>query len=245
MKKFKRDFAYIPDPLYGYRYETSLEQEFVWPDVEKKFRFNSHGFYGPNFSKIKKSRTYRIAFVGNSVTLGIRNDGDENFVMKLQSLFNQDKYNVEVINCSVDGVDNDLGNLNRIKYQVAEFNPDLIMFKYVFPLTKRQIVRGVYRDFMLKYDYDMRDSLPKIYSELDKIYSAKILTSVYNYSYNIRGLCRWLLNNKSTEFAKFLIEIFMKLNGYILTSQKERIGVIGKKRRNTFHLMNHIICIWM
>ncbi len=206
LKKFKRDLAYIPDPLYGYRYEANSEQEFIWPDINKKFKFNNQGFYGPDFSKIKKPGSYRIAFVGNSVTLGIRSDGDDNFVMKLQDLFNQANYNIEVINCSVDGKDNDLGNLNRIKYQVTEFNPDLILYQYVFPFKKKKIVRGVYRDIMLKYKYDMRDSLPKLYSEIDKVYSAKVLTKIYDYSYNVRALCRWMLHNKKTKFSNFFNE---------------------------------------
>ncbi len=222
LKKFKRDLAYIPDSLYGYRYEANSVQEFIWPDINKKFKFNNHGFYGPDFSKYKKNNSYRIIFVGNSNTLGIRTDGKDNFVMKLQNLFTQAGYNVEIINCSVDGVNRDIANFNKMKYEVPEFNPDLIMFEYRFPLKKRHIVRDVYKDIQLKYEYSMRDSLQVLYSELDKIYSAKFLCKLYDASYIVRGLCRWLINNKKSSFAKFFNENILEIKWINTYVKKEK-----------------------
>jgi hypothetical protein len=227
LKTRTRDLAYIPDSLYGYLYKPNSEQAFIWPGISKKFRFNNHGFYGPDFSETKDKDTYRIIFVGNSVTLGIRTNGDKNFVIKLQDLFKQAKYNVEIINCSVDGRSRDVGNMNIVKYITPKYHPDLVMFEYHFPLTERYLYRDQYRDYMIRYDDSTKILIPEFKSKIDKIYAAKFLRKVYDLSFSVRAFCRWIDNNKDTRLAKFINSKILRTEYITAYIRKEK----GKEKK--------------
>jgi len=227
LKTHVRDLAYIPDSLYGYKYKPNSEQAFIWPGINKKFRFNNHGFYGPEFSETKNKNTYRIIFVGNSVTLGIRTDGENNFVMKLQALFKQANYNVEIINCSVDGKNRDVGNMNIVKYETPRYHPDLVMFEYHFPLSEKYLYRDQYKEYMLRYDDSTKNSIPKFKSKIDRIYAAKFSRKLYDVSFCVRALCHWLDNNRDNRFAKFFNSNIMGIEYITAYIKKEK----GKEQK--------------
>jgi hypothetical protein len=236
LKTRVRDLAYIPDSLYGFRYKSNSDQVFIWPGISKKFRFNNHGFYGPDFSEIKNKNTYRIIFVGNSVTFGVRTDGEKNFVMKLQDLFKKANYNIEVINCSVDGANRDIGNMNIVKYETAKFNPDLVLFEFHFPLSKQQVIRDEYKDYMLKYDYSLKDSVEVMKAKIDKIYAAKFLCKIYDVSFIVRAFCRWLDNHKEKPFGLFFDKKILKIE-YIssyIKKEKNKVAKKDKKIKDNF-----------
>jgi hypothetical protein len=227
LKTRVRDLAYIPDSLYGYKYKPNSEQTFIWPGINKKFRFNNHGFYGPDFSESKNKNTYRIIFVGNSVTLGIRTDGEDNFVMKLQDLFKQANYNVEIINCSVDGKNRDVGNMNIVKYETPKYHPDLVMFEYHKRLSEKYLYRDQYKDYMLRYDDSTKKDIPKLKSKIDKIYAAKVSRKLYDVSFTVRAFCHWLDNNRDNRFAKFFNSNIMAIEYITAYIKKEK----GKEKK--------------
>jgi len=237
LKHQSRDLAYIPDTLYGYRYVPNSEQVFSRPGMDKRFRFNNHGWYGPDFSTKKKTGVYRIIFVGNSSTLGMRSDGDENFAMKLQKLFASTHKNVEVINCSVDGKNRDVFNMNIIKHTVTKYSPDLVMYEYNFPLREDSVMRDVYKDYVLKYDYAQRNdtaAIKELKSKIDRIYSATILRKMYDLSFNVRLLCRWINNNRGTAVVKFINKNVFKTEYITAYINKEKGIFIKGKKKDSF-----------
>ena len=227
LKTHVRDLAYIPDSLYGYKYKPNSEQVFIWPGINKKFKFNNHGFYGPDFSEIKNKNTFRIIFVGNSVTLGIRTDGENNFVMKLQDLLKHANYNVEIINCSVDGKNRDVGNMNIVKYETPKYHPDLVMFEYHFPLSEKYLFRDQYKDYMIRYDDSTKYYIPKLKSKIDQIYAAKFSRKLYDISFSVRAFCHWLDNNRDNSFAKFFNSHIMGIEYITAYIKKEK----GKEKK--------------
>lgn len=212
--------AYIPDSLYGFRYKPNAMQKLVLPSIDKPVKFNNHGFVGPDFEIEKDTTKYRICIVGSSDAHGIKSDGDSNFISILQSHFTKNNYNVEVINCAVDGGKRDIGNMRIIKYEIVNFNPDLILYSPNYPLSKRDVVRDSYRNYMMKYEYSYKDSIDIIRSEIDKIYDSRFLCAVYDYSYSIRAICRFAIQNKDHFISKFInnfitidwIESYIKKN---------------------------------
>jgi hypothetical protein len=87
---------------------------------------------------------------------------------------------------------------------------------------------------MIRYDFSLQDSLPNLYAELDKIYDAKILCSLYDASYIIRGGCRWLLNNKQSKFAIFFDANILKIKWITTYVKKEKDWGYWKKRKNEY-----------
>ncbi len=63
---------------------------------------NSHGFRGPEFTKIKSEDTIRIFVLGGSTTFGIGVFDNQTYPYYLQTMFDKSKLNfkVEVINSS-------------------------------------------------------------------------------------------------------------------------------------------------
>ena len=89
---------------------------------------NSHGFAGPEFSKIKPINTYRIFAVGGSTTCCALLNFDEFWPAYLQQMFDEEELdvNIEVINAGIVG-NNSRGEYALIKDRLALYQPDLII----------------------------------------------------------------------------------------------------------------------
>jgi lysophospholipase L1-like esterase len=96
----------------------------------KNLQMNRYGFRDFDFeSKDKPEDTLRIAFVGDSVTLGVSVDWEENFVRRFQAAANKQisTTNIQALNFAVDGY-NTLQILELIRTKALQFSPDKVVY---------------------------------------------------------------------------------------------------------------------
>ena len=184
---------YQPDSLLGYRYIRNVKGKICIPSICKEFQLNNQGFYGPDFSTNKEEGIFRIILVGASATGGIWLDGNENYSMKLQALFDKNGYeNIEVINCAIDGSFRDIPNINMIKSTILEYKPDLILLNAYFSLSfyHGQAARECYKGYLMKYAQGSESARLFCVNAIEDLDNNKILTSLYDISYIFRAIFR-------------------------------------------------------
>lgn len=200
---------YQPDKSLSYRYIPEKEANICIPSISKSFVVNKNGYYGPSFELQKTEGTFRIAIIGSSEASGIWLDTDTNFSMKLQRHFIDNKYNVEVINFSVDGSFRDVFNTRLIKNEVIKYRPDLVLMNAFMPFAFGHIERDVYKNYLIIYTAESENSKNRCKAKVDYITKHTGLIGLYNVSFIIRAACRYyMLNyeNGRSENLKYFVE---------------------------------------
>jgi lysophospholipase L1-like esterase len=91
---------------------------------------NRYGFRDFDYESVNKpSDTYRIAFIGDSVTLGLWVDFDKTFVKKFEILANQKvpHQKIQALNFSVDGY-NTVQIYELLQSKVLPFSPNKVIY---------------------------------------------------------------------------------------------------------------------
>ncbi len=189
--KFNRYLPYCinfqPDSLIGFTYEAN--SSFVINHTQ--ININNKGFIGNNFTNCKKRGTYRIIFVGACGISGVTHlNFYANFCTTLQYLFDKNGWNVEIINCGIDGDHRSYEDFNIIKQKVLDYNPDLIIAESNFPFISFNYTREVYRGNLMEYpmnNYKLREELK---TKIDELFKSKykLLFFLYDHSYTIKAL---------------------------------------------------------
>jgi len=80
-------------------------------------------------SMIKPEDTFRIAFAGDSITLGLSVDWEDTFVRQFETEANKKEFrqNIQALNFSVDGY-NAPQVCEMIKTKVIDFSPDIVVY---------------------------------------------------------------------------------------------------------------------
>jgi hypothetical protein len=106
---------YVPDETLGYRYYP--DTTFVISNVAytNSCTTNSFGFPGDEFSLKKKEGVFRILIAGFSDDTGFTSDGSYSYTRRLNKMFQEHHYPVEIINCSTDGSNRIVRNIELIK----------------------------------------------------------------------------------------------------------------------------------
>jgi hypothetical protein len=190
---------YAPDEHLGFKYIPGKEATICKPGICKSFRINSQGFYGPEFEQKKATGVYRIAVVGSSEATGIWLHGKNGFPNKLNNLFAEAEYPVEVINFSTDGKYRDLRSLKLIRDTVIHYEPDLVLVFTSIPLWGTNGMREGYHGYVINYSDESVGSRAACQEQIDRIEGAKILTRLYEWSYIVRGFGRVAIN-RTEEF---------------------------------------------
>ena len=199
---------YQPDSTYGYTYIPGAVAEICTPSIEKTIRINSRGYTGPDFKVKKAAGTYRIAVVGVSQEAGIFLEDDSTFAVLMQKRFREEGYNVEVINCSVDGRYRDIQNIARVKHEVIKYRPDLVLLSTAMPFVESKLYREQYKDYVIIYS-DAKYSRENCIRRIDYLTKHRVLTGIYNVSYVARAACRYYYTHYDDEDADRL-KIFVR-----------------------------------
>ncbi len=203
LKTQKYPLIYRIDSIMGYSHIPNINSYICLPSIEKKFHLNNHGFIGKDFPLTKPRGEIRIAVVGNSMTEGIWYNSEENYVVKLQKKFEREGYkNVNLIICSMGGVNKDLRNYLHIKHNVAKFNPDVILFNVGIPFHNDNEVRENYGDYMIRYAKDTKGSRDKAIKKVKRIYEKKSFRFFYDISYIFRAYCKKYYETHWGEFSE-------------------------------------------
>ena len=93
-------------------------------------RTNRFGFRGPDDTRRKKSAgVLRYAFVGDSITLGLKVKEEDTFVTRFAELFNEHPRDrrLEALNFGVDGY-NTVQIAENLEKRVLAFDPDKVLY---------------------------------------------------------------------------------------------------------------------
>ncbi len=111
-------------------YEMRPSHEALYPGTEIQVRTNAAGFRDREFEPKPPGR-FRIAAVGDSVTVGWEVQSDETYPKRLeQLLLTRTGANLDLFNMGVGGY-NSLQEFELIRTKVLAYEPDLILLGYV------------------------------------------------------------------------------------------------------------------
>ncbi len=178
---------YQPDSITGYRYEPNSTFSVAGDTV----RVNSHGYLGKDFSIEKDSGVFRIVMVGSCELSGVVNfQFYSNPCIYLQELFDQEGWNVEVINLGVDGALRSFELYKTVGCEAVKYNPDLIISESFIPFFSIFHVRERYRDYTIQYSYGCERLRNEAIKRIDEQYSfkKKVIFFLYDHSYLLKSI---------------------------------------------------------
>lgn len=191
---------YAPDTTVGYRGIPGVEGAIRLPSIDKRFRLNSFGFYGQEFSADHPDSIFRILIGGSSIVEGIWANQKLAFPTMLDSLFKARGYKAEVINCAISGVGRSWQDLAILMESAAKFHANLALFERPFPITNLNYLRENYKGFSLLFtgnnEADRRNSESVARRKADWLRENPIVTGVYDLSYCLREWTRQAAPNQ-------------------------------------------------
>jgi lysophospholipase L1-like esterase len=96
----------------------------------KELKMNRYGFRDRDYdSTAKPENIYRLAFIGDSVTLGVRVSADQTFVRQFEAAANQvaSRYIVQALNFAVDGYGTPQ-IYEMLRTKALDFAPDKVIY---------------------------------------------------------------------------------------------------------------------
>jgi hypothetical protein len=182
----------VPVVNYGYIQDTCFSLS------GKTHCINKQGFIGVDFEK-KTSGMFRIAVVGSSGVAGSINlYSYYSFCPMLQKKFEDNNMNVQILNCGIDGSGRTLELFESIRYQIMNFNPDMILLEYGMPFETFSIVRENYNGYIVEYTKHDMAAKTRVEKMIDQLNVYKPGLDCLYHSYIIRGLAR--IYKKQAEF---------------------------------------------
>lgn len=118
-----------PDPFLGYAH---LANQSLTSRMEgfSRSRINAMGFRGRDYAIPKPEGVYRIAMMGDSMTLGLEVESEKTFSRLLEKrLHDEGKSNIEVMNCGTSGYGTGQEYLMYIN-KVVKYQPDVVVISY-------------------------------------------------------------------------------------------------------------------
>ena len=135
-----RLFAPVPplathhDPLVGARYPRSVDRRVYNPESKRpiRFRTNSDGFRGPDWTRGKRPGVRRVAILGDSFIAAEGVEEKETLVNRLEDLLSvhtRPGEQWEVMNCGIAG-SSTADQLALYRNVVREYHPDIVVVGY-------------------------------------------------------------------------------------------------------------------
>lgn len=125
--KYGRHLLIRPSQSQDRKYEAIPNANaFVWGT---QYHINSYGFRGKEYKTEKDKNVYRIVILGDSIAFGNMISMDDAFSQQLETFFNNQKKNVEVLNLGLGGYDT-LQEVATLEDIGVQFHPDLVVVGY-------------------------------------------------------------------------------------------------------------------
>jgi hypothetical protein len=164
---------------------------------KERIHVNQMGFIGEEIAP-KCDSIFRIAIAGASETSGsVDFSVYTSFPRELHRKFTEEKWNVEVINCGLDG-SRGYDTYRMLENRVMPLEPDLILMNYSLPFFTINGARETYRDFTLVYLRDdtlcRRLAMERVDQYYDKIHYINVIY-ILNNSYMMRVPLKFLLKH--------------------------------------------------
>ncbi|MCC8197361.1 MAG: hypothetical protein LIP06_01980 [Tannerellaceae bacterium] len=170
---------------------------------------NAQGYMGKDFSP-KDSSMYRIVVLGDSFVAGPNHIVEHySFPHRIEEKLQEKGYNVEVLNCGVDGAERSVQVLNSILYKVTDFDPDMILFPCShFSLDSSTVVREVYRGIVLFYPYGNQESKQEGIANIDNFFKYRGFFHFLYKSYIARLAGRYYLRLNRPNFFSWYLGLY-------------------------------------
>lgn len=186
--------VYKFDTLIGYRGIPNKEGYIRKPSLKNKFKMNNHGFSGPDFAIGKSDCSLRIMVTGTSGIEGIWASHSESIPEKLNNLFKQNGWRIEVINCGISGQHVGFHTTNLSRILACKNNPDIILGEAQIPFISRNRCLDSYRGYSVEYfgsNFDECKHARAVAIEgVDRIIKHKVITDMFDISYSLRAIIK-------------------------------------------------------
>jgi len=185
---------YAPDSVYGYRGIPNIEGYIRRPSIEKRYKLNNFGYYGPDFSADHPDSIFRILVGGSSIVEGIWAKQKESYPALLSRLFKERGYKVEVINCGISGSMREWQDINLLKEATVRFHANLALFERPFPIRHTNYLRETYKGYSMLFTGSTAEE--RLASEMtakrkvDWLKDNSFITKIFELSYYMRYLTR-------------------------------------------------------
>lgn len=189
---------YQPDAFYNYCYIPGKAATHVAPSTDAKMQVNTQGFIGRDFQVEKKSNTFRIMVASYSFMSG------GSIVGLVQEKFDKMGFhNIEVDNCSIDGVNLNWHHCLMIKNKLLKYNPDLILYETGIPFNREDYTRECYKGYILEYTTGSQADRDLCRGRIDEIENNWFLRGLYDASYIVRAVCKRLVDRHEFDQGTF------------------------------------------
>lgn len=216
--KLNAEDIFENDSVLLYTYKPN----YIFNVADRKLSVNQDGYLGEDFIP-KKDSAFRIALVGACGVAGSVHQSEYyNYADELQKLFNDNNYNVRVLNCGIDGHGRTLEHYLSIEYKVTAFEPDIILLEYGLPLYSQNAKRENYRDYKISYPKTDPASRERLRLMVDTLYQNEWWIKPIIKSYIARSVFHVYKNCSS------------KRLGYYIFMYKQKSFSIGKWKPLTY-----------
>lgn len=145
--------AVSDDPVVGYEHRPDAQAFLMGTEITT----NSQGLRGDEISMQKPPGTYRVAVIGDSITLGWGVEADETYPARLEDLLNAsppdgfpEDAQYEVLNLGV-GNYNTVQEVRRLRSVGLPFEPDLIVLGYF--INDAEPTPQVHEGYLIEHSY--------------------------------------------------------------------------------------------
>lgn len=183
---------YAFDERLGYQGIPNLESHIRRSSINKHFRMNNQGFYGPDFNTTHPDSIYRIILFGSSVIEGIWANQKTSIAMLLDKKLKDAGYKTEVINCAISGANRHMQNIMFAEELAARFKADMVLYEQSIPVQ----ASNYYRDRFDGYSILFTGSRPEdialtratVMKKVKLVKEHKLLTDFLKNCYIFRAL---------------------------------------------------------
>ncbi|GGB24158.1 hypothetical protein GCM10011511_55110 [Puia dinghuensis] len=190
---------YRYDSVVGFRGIPNVEGYIRRPSIDKHFKLNNFGYYGPDFDARHPDSIFRIGVFGASMVEGVWANQVESFPEILNRMFKDKGYRVEVLNLGIQGRLRVLHNLELMKKDVAAFKVNLALMEESFPIISANNHFDQYKGYSIEFTGDNtpdgRFSQMLVQKKVDRLEKHKLITDLLKLFCSSRAYLRHVEGN--------------------------------------------------
>lgn len=162
---------YQPHPTIGYTFIPNIEATYThFFEWETTIKTNSEGWRDNEHTIEKPSGTYRIACIGDSYTVNLEVEMEDNYPKTLERILNKKASpKIEILNFSADGTGTEAHYL-MFKEYALKYKPDMVIHSVhdtdVEDVRAGKLYRQSYKNMIIQYRTE--DELKKGRTNIDK-----------------------------------------------------------------------------
>jgi lysophospholipase L1-like esterase len=197
--------VYKYDSILGSRGIANENGYIRRPSIDKHFRLNNNGFYGPDFQQNHPDSIFRIGIFGTSIVEGVWANQAESFPEMLNNMFRKKGYKVEVLNLGMSGAGGyrALQTMTLVRQETPLLKLNLALLEINIPMISVNEYRDRYKNYSIVFTGSSRreDSISRSLAErkVDLLAKHTLLTDIFDVFYSVRAYTRGVYNDTVTD----------------------------------------------